>query len=404
MDEQSARRSLRLLGSEMVMTSVLIAMPIMNVFYADEIGMSLTEVGLSQAACAAALLLLNIPTGWISDRFSRKWSNVLGDLLAGIALLLYATASSFGEVVMYEILFGIGAAFSNGVDSALLETYTKKLGKSMQATLASINSWRYGMEFIGVIVGGVIGAANPRLAIALSATGFLVGAVVSAWLNEPAERRQTEHSPLHDMWHVTRDSLWHNRRLSLSIAAFSLGREITHPLVWVLTPLLIFTGVPPVLIGAGWALNLVLATIGSQLAKRYADRLTASQVLVIGTSVITLGLGTLSIWMNIWTVALYGVVGLARGWFGSTLLSDVIAHSASDVKTTVASIADSASRLIYIPLAPLVVGLGQGDLRRSMIATLVIFVPLLAFVAYRLSRYDSLGRLRSSHTEPTATS
>lgn len=400
MDEQSARRSLRLLRSEMVMTSVLIAMPIMNIFYAKEIGMSLMEVGLSQAACSVALLALNIPTGWISDRFSRKWSNVLGDLLAGIALLLYATATSFGEVVMYEILFGIGAAFSNGVDSALLETYTKKLGKSLQATLASINSWRYGMEFIGVIVGGVIGAANPRLAITLSATGFLVGAVVSALLNEPAERRQTEHSPLRDMWHVTKDSLWHNRRLSLSITAFALGREITHPLVWVLTPLLIFTGVPPVLIGAGWALNLVMAAIGSELARRYADRLTASQVLMIGLAALVIGLGTLSIW----TVALYGVVGLARGWFGSTLLSDVIAHCASDVKTTVASIADSASRLIYIPLAPLVVGLGQGDLRRSMIATLVIFVPLLAFVAYRLSRYESPSRLRSSHTEPTATS
>lgn len=388
MNSQSAQRSLRLMTIEMVATSVLISMPIMNVFYAQEIGMDLTQVGLSQAACAAALLLLNIPTGWISDRFSRKWSNVFGDVLSGIALLLYATAHSFGEVVTYEILFGIGAAFSNGVDSALLETYTRQLGRSFQSTLATISSWRYTMEFCGMIIGGLIGAANPRLAIALSATGFLIGAAASLWLVEPHERRVTEHNPLRDMWHVTTHSIWHDRRLALAIAAFVLGRESTHSLIWIMTPLLIFAGAPPALLGTAWAINLLLALIGSQLARRYGDVLPPSRIVMVGVIVLTIGLGTLSIWMNIWTIALFGVVGWTRGWFGSTLLADVIRHTARDVKTTVASIADSISRLIYIPLVPIIVGIGQDDLRRSTLATLIVFVPLLLIVSFRLTRYE----------------
>lgn len=169
--------------------------------------MDMAQVGLSQAACTAALLLLNIPTGWIADRFSRKWCNVFGDLLAGVSLLLYATAHSFGEVVFYEALFGIGAAFSNGVDSALIESYSHTLRRSFQQIMASVNSWRYAMEFAGMIAGGIIGAANPRLAIALSSVGFLVGAVLTSRIAEPSERRIATAHPLRDMASIVQHSL-----------------------------------------------------------------------------------------------------------------------------------------------------------------------------------------------------
>lgn len=159
-------------------------------------------------------------------------------------------------------------------------------------------------------------------------------------------------------------------------------------MVWVLTPLLLVIGVPVEYVGLGWTLNLALTWLDNYAAKRYSDRLSPSTIMLIGIITIAVGMSALSWQLNLWTVGFYGVVGLARGWFGSTVIADVIHHSAADIKTTVMSIADSASRLVYMPTVTVIVGLGEHDLRNSMQAILVIFMPLMMLTWYKLRQYE----------------
>ena len=138
----SALRNMKLVIAESAATAALLSVPIMTPFYLS-LGLSQEEIALTQMAFTAAVMLLNLPLGWVADRFSRKWANVAGDLLGAISLLFYATVSTFWAIVFCEILFGVGCALSQGVDSTLLKHFCEKedssgkLFKNKYAKMAS---------------------------------------------------------------------------------------------------------------------------------------------------------------------------------------------------------------------------------------------------------------------------
>ena len=389
MDNQTIRRSLRLLKIEAIITSVVFAMPILNIFYAEEIGLSLAEVGLTQAAFTIAVFLFNIPTGWLADRFSRKACNVFGDLLAAGGFVFYAFAQSFTDIVIAEIVVGIGLAFTGGADVALLKAYAGKLGESYQKLSAQLASWRPIAEMAAVSLGGIVGAYSPRLAIALSAVTYGTGAVLSLFIVEAGEHRKSGVHPVKDMARITRFALHGHKQLAWRIAAYALGREATHPIIWILTPLLLLAGIPPAAIGVAWAINLALVWVGAQLARRYGGGLSDSRVLAIGVVVFAVSSAVLMVDVNLVTIVFYAGFGFVRGWYGAQLLPAVQHHTPADIQSTVVSVAASAAQLIYIPLVWGVGALGDISPQASIAGVFCLFVPLLALTAHKIARFEA---------------
>lgn len=384
MNNRAIKHSLALLKIEAVLTSMVFAMPILNVFYAKEIGLSLAEVGLAQAAFTAAVFTLNVPTGWLADRFSRKACNVAGDTIAALAFVYYAFAQTLGDIIVAEIAIGIGLAFTNGADTGLLLAYAKKLGVSYTRINAQIASWRPLAEMGAVTLGGLIGAQNPRLAIALSGVSYGVGALLSLAITEVGERRITQRHPLHDMAVITHYTLRGNKQLAWRVAAYAFGRESTHPLVWILTPLMLMAGVPMQVIGLGWAINLALVWVGAHTARRYGAPLQDWQQIAVGLIIFSVAAATLSVNVSLATIGLYAAFGFVRGWFSATLMPMLQQHAPADIQSTVTSVAGSAAQLLYIPL---VIGFGAlGDIapNMSVAGALVVFTPLLALAAYKI--------------------
>ncbi|MBP6038325.1 MAG: MFS transporter [Candidatus Saccharimonas sp.] len=378
------RRSLRLLQLEGVLTSTVISMPIMNLFFAEEIGMSMAEVGLSQAAFTLAMLLFNVPTGWLADRFSRKWANFAGDLIAAMAFVGYALANTFTEVVVYEVIIGAGLALTTGADSALLRAYSEKLGLDYGKVEAQTNKYKPLGAAVAMVLGGVIGAYDIRLAVGMTGVTYVLGALCSYRLIEAGERRQTDRHPLHDMAVITRKSLYGHTRLAWSVFAKALGSNATHPIIWVLTPLLVLAGVPTSLIGMGWALTNLASWAGAHLAQHYAEYLRSWQRYAVNILVLALCSGTLAINVSLATIWLYAGFGLIRGWQAATMTPIVQQYVERDEIATVMSVADSLGRIMYIPLVWLFGILASHTPRLTMLANLVVFVPLMCYVSWRL--------------------
>lgn len=382
------RRSIQLLSIESIITTGVFAMPIFTIFFQQEIGMSLEQIALSQSLFTLALLVLNVPAGWIADRFSRKWCNIAGDLICVGGFLGYSQATTFFDVVVFEIVLGIGLAFSGGADFALFKAYSALTGLSYEKLIARITSWRFVMEIAAVLIGGYIGAANPRLAIGLSAAQFAIGAALSLFIVEAGERRITESHPLRDMVNITRYALSENRPLALRIAAFVIGREATHHLVWLLTPLALLAGVPAWLVGTAWALNLSSAWLGSHIAHRYSTQMTDAQIMIVGfTAFMTAGVA-LSISVSLLTIGLYTGFGFARGWYAATLIPMVQRHTPGDVQTTVLSVAGSVAQLFYIPAGWLLGFLADISLQTSVLGSMVIFMPAFLWITLAIRKSE----------------
>lgn len=384
---QNITRSLTLLRIEAVLTATFLAMPIMVPFY-NSIGMDQGQIGLSQAIFTVALLMVNIPTGWFADKFSRKFSNAFGDLGSGLALICYSQANSFTDVVIAEIAFGVSLAFSQGADSALLRTYTQLLdgtGRLFQKQTALLATWQPIAQAIALIAGGLIGAINPRLAIAVSAAPYIIGCILSFMMKEVGERLVSQHrNPLRDMVRVIKESIGPNPHLRWLIVAYAIGREITHVMIWALTPLLLLAGVPLAIVGIAWVINSLMVSIGAWLAHRWAELLREWQRFIIPMIAVITGLTIMSIHLSAMTIWCYALVGLAQGWTGATLLPMVQSRAQENTQATIVSIARSASQLVYFPLVWIVSLAGNIDMRLTMIVTIVVFTPMILVVTQRL--------------------
>lgn len=375
MEQQRVLRSLRLLSAEMVITSMVISVPILTVYF-NTLGMNLEQVGLSQAAFTLGVIVCNIPSGHLADIFGRKWFNLFGDTIAALAFVYYAFfAQSFVEVAATEFILGIGIAFSGGADIALFESYCKELGyDNWQERFARVNGLRAIAEAVGVIVGAMIGTLNPRLAIAGSIVTYGIGALLSMSLVEVGTRRKVTSAYHKDLWYVLRYALHDNRRLKWSIIASAFAREVTHPSVWILTPILLLAGIPLEWVGVGWALNMGAVWLGNHFARFHARRFNDWQRVTLAVVVIVIAASTLAFHVGLTTIWLFGVFGLVRGWTSSAIAPIVQQNSPDDIKTSVSSISATIASSIYIPLVWWMGTLGDISPRANMAGIVLVAV------------------------------
>ena len=147
--------------------------------------LSAAQLVLLGAVMALTLLLSDIPAGVWSDAFSRKWPLVIGHGFLAAGMMLTGAVTTFGWLLVTQVLWGLGWAFSSGADVAWL---TDELGQPgrIDRTLTARAHWELTGGATGMIAFGVLGwAAGLGPAIVASGAGMaLLGAFVAARFGE----------------------------------------------------------------------------------------------------------------------------------------------------------------------------------------------------------------------------
>lgn len=384
------RTQLRLLFVEMVLTKTLLAMAVLTPFFYS-IGMDQGDIGLSQMLFNAALLVLNTPTGWLADRFSHRWCNFTGDVLIVASLLLYSQAGSFTDVIVCEILFGTGVAFSHGADGGLLKSLCRLLAGTDRKKLDELLHRHIGRVWVATpVVQGLLvfagGFMAPRVALALSAVPYCIGAVCVLFVKDIGERHKAKHRGImRDMIAVYKDVM-SRRDLRWTMIGFAIGREITHLMVWGMTPILLLVNPASWFIATGWAVNSMLAVTGALLARIVAPRLPEWQRFAVPCVAVITCLVILTFHLSAATVWLYGIMGLGMGWTGAALTPLVQRHAPDTMQASALSAAGTCSQLLYLPLVWLVGLIGTIDIRLTLLAIAGIFAPLVCITMLQLRR------------------
>lgn len=391
---KAAKRNVRLVMSESAITAGLMCMSVMTPFF-NSIGLSQSEISLSQIIFTVVVVLLNIPTGYIADRISRKWANIIGDFAHGVLLLSYAFTNNFLGVVVCESLMGVASALSMGVDQSLLKYFSDKLAKAtgesqsrvLKTKTARLECAKYICNLILLVLGGPVGAISLRLAIGLSSVTQFAGGIISIFIEDDSEKLVPTHkNPLKDMARIAK-SAFRSSPLRWRIFAYAAGREMTHGIIWVVTPLFMQAGVPLELVSSAWAFNSLMAVLGAYLASKFSYRLRDSQIFVIPIALMTISMLTMGISLNIVTVWLYGLMGIAQGWTAGTLGPMVQKYVSPSEQTSVLSLTKVVSNLLYIPAVWIIGVAADIRLEYSLFATLAIFLPLGALIIKKLKQY-----------------
>ena len=107
----------------------MVIMPVVVPFF-GELGLTPGEVFEVQAIFGLAIVLLEVPTGYVADLVGRKGCLVLAALMHGLAVTWLTYAQGFGGIVVFELLAAVAVCLYSGTDVALLYDSLEALGST----------------------------------------------------------------------------------------------------------------------------------------------------------------------------------------------------------------------------------------------------------------------------------
>ena len=380
-----AHKSLWLSMLESGLTAGIMSMPIMTLFF-ESVGMSHTDISYSQMCFTVILLILNIPLGYVADRISRKWANIIGDLLHTVALLGYSQINGLYGAVLFESICGIGSALSLGVDNTLIEHFSEQYEKDSYTRYHKITALLREIFTMTVLAIGMLFGSNFRLCIAVSGIPHLVAAILTLFVHDDSPKLRAKTR----MHNVIKNAL-SVKELRIRIAAYVVSRESTHGVIWIFSFLLKEVGVPDSAIALGWLASGFASICGNFLAQKYGGKMKSCAQFILPMVCVVTSSIIIGCKLNVWTIWLYFIFGIVKGWTGALALPPVKIcvqrEFGTEVQTTIESMMRTISELAYIPIVWFIGFAADFELRFGMLANAIIFLPAATIVAIKLRKF-----------------
>lgn len=238
-------------------------------------GLSLVQVSGIGSAVIAVTLLMEVPTGVLADRLSRKWSVAASMFCLMCAEFLFLFSRDYAAYLLVAFLTGTGFAFASGaLESLVYDSLPEEdRAQRLKEEMGKIGSARQAAVFLSPLIGGLLvrdlTQAQFNLAIGLTVATLLVGLLVSLTLREPAGEQPQEQT---GTWAILREGVAElrlNRKLQRLVLLVVLTTPFTGMMVTTLVPpYLRQWQVTPFLIGLAMSTGNLLAVFTQRWAYR----------------------------------------------------------------------------------------------------------------------------------------
>ncbi len=94
-------------------------MPIVVPFYESN-GLSMKDIMILQAVYSIAIVVLEMPSGYLADVIGRRKTLIIGAVFGIFGFATYSFSYGFLGFLIAEIILGIGQSCISGADSAML--------------------------------------------------------------------------------------------------------------------------------------------------------------------------------------------------------------------------------------------------------------------------------------------
>jgi MFS family permease len=161
----------------------------------EERGMTIQMVVFTEIIFAVTIVLLEIPTGIMADKWGRKHMIVLSALLGCFEFLILVYATEFWHFALVVFLAAIGSSASSGAESALLYDSLASEGKaqSFEKYVGRMNALDISSIMIAALCGSFLaGRYGYSFNYWISFVSMLVSLCFTLMLVEPAGSKQED--------------------------------------------------------------------------------------------------------------------------------------------------------------------------------------------------------------------
>jgi predicted MFS family arabinose efflux permease len=349
----SVRRRLLPLQVAVALQGFMLWVPVEKLFM-NEIGFDAASVGVMAAAYAALVPLVEIPSGILADRWSRR--GVL--IVASIALMFTSLVGGLSHSVPLYIVSALFLAvyfamYSGTMEAAVYDTLLEEAGDSdgFERRIGRVRFVESATLVASSLAGGVLaGLTTPRLTYFLTVPFALASIVALLRFDEPRLHKEGESTSLRSHVAVTFRTITQRREL-LPAVALTVLTALMLQVIFEFGPLwLVASGTAPGLYGPFWAGLVSTLGVGGLLAGRVRLNRRAT---VTGTiAVLTLASWTLTASRNLLvvTVAQFAValVVVTMSIYVSRVLHDAVP---SAIRSGVVSGVGALSWITFLPFS-----------------------------------------------------
>ena len=370
---------------------LILWVPIEKLFM-TQIGFDAAAVGAMAAAYAAVVPLLEVPSGILADRWSRRWVMILGCIALMASSLIGGLSHHVITYVIGAMVLGAYFAFSSGtVDSIVYDAVVEETGSNelYEKWIGRVRAVESGAFVLSALAGGAL-AQYTSTRLTYFVTVPLVGLAIIGFLrfDEPRLHQAAERLTLRSHIALTfRTMITQPAVLRVLLLAATAG--LLSSAIFEFGPLwLVALAAPAVLYGPYWAaLTSTLGIGGLVISKlRLERRLMLALVIIV-----SLATALLLCWTHSLVVVVAAQVALALiltivGIHGSQLLHDAVPSS---IRAGVSSGAGTMTWVLFLPFS-LVFGwvARENGVNRSgfLMVGAVLLLAVLLVASIRVSR------------------
>lgn len=332
----------------------MLYMPIVVPFYESN-GLSMKDIMLLQAVYSVAIVILEIPSGYLADVIGRKKTLVLGAMFGILGFTCYSFSFGFWGFLVAEIILGFGQSCVSGADSAMLYDSLLEKGKEKEYTRfeGKITSLGNMAEAVAGIAGGLLATITLRVPyIAQSFVAFMA-LPAALTLVEPQRKVPLVKASLGEVFRIARFALFEDRPLRRNILFSAITGTATLTMAWFAQPYFEYTLIDIAWFGILWtALNLTVA-LSSYWAHRLEVKLGQRRSVWLIALAIPMGYLSLANLGLPWGLLMLFLFYLVRGYATPVLKDYINRNTASHIRATVLSVRNFIIRLLFSLTGPL---------------------------------------------------
>jgi MFS family permease len=347
--------------------------------------LTIAEIAGLQTMLLISLLVMEIPTGVIADRFGHAWSYRLALLVLVIGEAVFLFAREYPGFLLAQVITGTGFAFASGSVDVLIYDSLPAGDRTlaMQRARGIVGAATQTGSVVAYSVGGFITASltmRPMtIAILMEIIALLIATALSLMLPAHASHvekaRLTSRSLLKKAWGTLRTERSLQRLVILSLITNAFG---AHLLVFY-QQYFLDTDVPGVWFGLALSLASILAVLAHLHAWRLSSLLGTRRSILLATALP----GVLYLVMAVNTHPALAVLTFVLLWGASNLVGPLFAglmnaHIPDDARATTLS-AISAGVTVYIGGMGIILGWLAGQSLPWMFALIGGVIVIGAF-------------------------
>lgn len=320
--------------------------------FMNSIGIDTVGVGVATAIFLGFILLMDIPSGFLADKWSRKGVLVISALALGASSIILGSSNDLPQYIVGYLLYGVYIISTSGTYQAIIYDILHEEGRSAQ--YSKISGWAYALFASGAGVANIASGFIAQhfsfeTAFYLTIIPCLLNALLILTIKEPTFHKTEAKS---------------QTLKQLGKAAKTLSRIRLLRILTIITSALaiieLFKGEfgqlymlryvsEPQVIGLLWAAYAFTWALGSAVAHRLHARLT---LLVAATTLPLIGMAFVD---NSLSIALFMIQATASGALLNQIQTRTQDATPSALRASILSVVSAIGRAITIP-ASLVLG------------------------------------------------